>query len=111
MEVTLLGIMMVVKPESLNAHSPMEVTLLGIVTFVKPLQASNAHSPMEVTGRPLIALGMTKVPVALGLLPVIVMEFALVEYNNAACSVAGRLRSSTKARTMTTIAFIKVNVC
>ena len=91
---------MVVKPESLNAHSPMEVTLLGIVTFVKPLQASNAHSPMEVTGRPLIALGMTKVPVALGLLPVIVMAVPSLVNNNSALEVAVNVSSTARAQAL-----------
>ena len=52
----------------------MEVTLFGIVTVVNPVQPSNAQLPMEVTGSPLIVSGMNRVPVALGLLPVIAME-------------------------------------
>ena len=63
----------------------MEVTLVGIVTLVNAVQLSNAESPMAVTGRVSIVDGMTKAPEALGLLPMMVIVFPLVEYNNAAC--------------------------
>jgi len=36
MEVTELGMLMVVRPEPPNAMSPMEVTELGIVVFLQP---------------------------------------------------------------------------
>ena len=49
-EVTLLGIVTVVKPvQPSKAHIPIEVTLLGIVTVVKPVQPSKAERPIEVT--------------------------------------------------------------
>jgi hypothetical protein len=47
-EITLFGIVTLVKSVSANAHSPMEVTLFGIVTLAKDVSA-NARSPMEVT--------------------------------------------------------------
>ena len=74
----------------------MEVTLLGIVTLVNPLQPRNALTPMEVTSRLLIMAGITKSPVALGLLPVMVIVFLEVEYTNSAFSDAGRMSSSAK---------------
>ena len=73
----------------------MEVTLLGIVTLVNPLQPRNALTPMEVTSRLLIMAGITKSPVALGLLPVMVIVLA-PEYNNSAFSDAGRMSSSAR---------------
>ena len=48
-EVTLSGIVILVKPQLLNANSPIEVTLFGIVTLVKSKQLSNADSPIVVT--------------------------------------------------------------
>jgi len=51
---------------------------------------------MEVTGRFLIVAGITKSPVALGLLPVMVMVFPEVEYNNSAFRDAGRMSSSSR---------------
>jgi hypothetical protein len=39
MEVTLLGMVTLVRPlQSENAELPMEVTLLGMVTLVRPVQ-------------------------------------------------------------------------
>ena len=97
MEVTLLGMVTLVNPlHPANVASPMEVTLLGIVTLVNPLQSLNAEVPMDLTGRLLIVAGISKSPVALGLLPVMVMVFLEVEYTNSAFSDAGRMSSSAK---------------
>ena len=50
MLVTLLGMVMEVRPEQpSNAHTPMLVTLLGMVMEVRPEQWKNALSPMLVT--------------------------------------------------------------
>ena len=50
MLVTLLGIVMAVRPvHSRNASKPMLVTLEGIVTAVRPLQHKNAPLSMLVT--------------------------------------------------------------
>ena len=50
MEVTELGMVMLVRPEhSQNAESPMVMTELGMVMLVRPVQPLNATSPMEVT--------------------------------------------------------------
>ena len=50
MLVTLLGMVMLVKPVQLkNANSSMLVTLFGMVMLVKPVQLKNAESPMLVT--------------------------------------------------------------
>ena len=96
MLVTLLGMVTLVNPlQRMNALTPMEVTLCGIFTLVNPLQPSNARVPMEVTGRSLIVAGITKAPVALGLLPVMVIVLA-PEYNNSAFSDAGRMSSSAR---------------
>ena len=52
MEVTLLGIVTLVRPEQYpNAPPPIEVTLFGIVMLVRPEQPLNALSPIPVTGR------------------------------------------------------------
>ena len=51
---------------------------------------------MEVTGRLLIEGGMTKLPEAMGLLPVMVMVFPLVEYNNSAFREDGWMSSSAR---------------
>ena len=73
MEVTLLPIVMLVSPvQPENAQSPMEVTLSGIVMLVNPVDPENA-SPILVTGRLLIVAGITKSPMALGSMPVIVI--------------------------------------
>ena len=61
----------------------MEVMLLGIVTLVNPLHPENAEEPMDLTARLLIVDGITKSPVALGLLPVMVMVFPSLSYNNS----------------------------
>ena len=53
----------------------MEVMLLGRVTLVRPVHPRNAPQPMEVTGRLLIVFGMTKLPEACGLEPVMVIVF------------------------------------
>lgn len=45
----LLGIVIPVKPENLNALDPMVVTLLGIVILVSPKQFSNALVQIDVT--------------------------------------------------------------
>ena len=90
MDVTLLPIVTLVNPEQYrNALWTIPVTLLGIVTLVNPEQAANAPRPISVTGRLLIVAGITKSPVALGLLSVMVMVFPLVEYNNSAFSEDG----------------------
>ena len=52
---------------------------------------------MEVTGRLLIVDGMTKLPEAFGLEPVIVMAVPLLENNNAALEVAVNVSSSARA--------------
>ena len=49
MEVTLLGIVMEVRPLHLKAALPMEVMLLGIVMEVSSQQFSKASLLMEVT--------------------------------------------------------------
>ena len=49
MLVTLLGIVMEVRPQLLKAEFPMLVTLSGIVTEVRPLQPWKAEPPMLVT--------------------------------------------------------------
>ena len=50
MDVTLLGMVMEVKPvQPENAEPPMDVTLLGMVKVVKPIQLLNAELPMDVT--------------------------------------------------------------
>ena len=50
MLVTLLGMVMEVRPEQPeNAYIPMLVTLLGMVMEVRPEQYSNARPPMLVT--------------------------------------------------------------
>jgi hypothetical protein len=93
MLVTLLGMVTLVRPVlPENALVPMEVRLLGRVTLVRPVLPRNALSPMEVTGRLLIVDGMTKLPEASGLEPVMVMMLLLVEYNNAAFSEAEEKR-------------------
>jgi hypothetical protein len=43
-----------VKPEFINAESPIEVTLAGIVTEVNPVQFRNALLPMVVTLSPIV---------------------------------------------------------
>jgi hypothetical protein len=53
MVVMLVGKVISVKPERPNAPLPIEVTLLGIVILVKPVQSPNAQSPIVV-----IVLGM-----------------------------------------------------
>ena len=82
-----------------NALVPMEVRLLGRVTLVRPVLPENALLPMEVTGRLLIVAGMTKLPEASGLEPVMVMVFALVEYNNSAFSEAEEKRRRERKQT------------
>ena len=62
----------------------MDLTLLGIVTLVNPLHPWNAWLPMEVTGRLLIVFGMTKLPEACGMEPVMVMLFPMIWYENSA---------------------------
>ena len=62
----------------------MEVMLLGRVTLVRRVHPENDWVPMEVTGRLLMVFGMTKLPEACGLEPVMVMVFLEVEYNNSA---------------------------
>jgi hypothetical protein len=65
MDVTLLGMVMDVRPLQLSkAPSPIDVTLFGIVTEVRPVQSWKALSPMDFTGYPLIVVGITKDPVA-----------------------------------------------
>ena len=84
MDVTLLGIVMLVnsvQPE--NAPARTEMTLLGRVTLFNPVEPENAKLPMEVTGRLLIVAGITKLPLALGLLPVMVILPAFVENKKA----------------------------
>ena len=50
MLVTLLGIVMEIRPEQWEkTFSPIDVTLLGIVTEVRPLQREKAPSPIDVT--------------------------------------------------------------
>ena len=78
----------------------MEVMLLGRVTLVSSVQYLNALSPREVTGNPLIVLGIVKSPVALGLLPVIVMALPLLENNNSAFEVAVNVSSSASAQAL-----------
>ena len=56
----------------------MDVRLLGRVTLVSLVHSLNAPPPMEATGRLLIVAGMINTPVALGLLPVIVMALPLL---------------------------------
>ena len=83
MDVTLLGIVTLVNLlHPRNAQLPIAVTLLGIVTLVNPVQFWNAPSLMEVTGRLSIVAGITKAPLAWGLLPVMVIVLTLDEYNN-----------------------------
>ena len=50
---------------------------------------------MDLTARLLIVAGIHKSPVAWGLLPVMVMVFPEVEYNNSAFRDAGRMSSSS----------------
>ena len=49
MEVTELGMVIVVNPDSAKAQSPMEVTELGISIETRLVQPPNASIPMEVT--------------------------------------------------------------
>ena len=53
-----------------------------------------------MTGNPLIVLGIVKSPVALGLLPVIVMALPLLENNNSAFEVAVNVSSSASAQAL-----------
>ena len=48
-EVTELGIEMLVNPVQQNARSPMEVTELGIETLVRLVHPSNVDFSMKVT--------------------------------------------------------------
>jgi hypothetical protein len=85
MEVMLLGRVTLVRPlHPENALSPMEVMLLGRVTPVRPVHPRNAQSPMDLTGKPPIVSGMTKLPEAFGLEPVMLMVFPMVWYDNSA---------------------------
>jgi hypothetical protein len=49
MWVTDLGTVTLVKPQPKNALLPMEVTELGMLMLVKPMRPSNALFPIEVT--------------------------------------------------------------
>jgi len=98
MEVMLLGRVTLVRPvHPKNACWPMEVMLLGRVTLVNPVQLLNAWLPMEVTGRLLMVDGMTKMPEANGLEPVMVMAVPLLVNNNSALEVAVNVSSSARA--------------
>ena len=73
MLVTLLGIVMLVRPVHLwKAQSPMLVTLLGIVMFVRPVQPWKASPPILVTDFPSILDGIVIAPFADLSQPVIV---------------------------------------
>ena len=62
MEVTLLGIVMLVRDSHQEkAPSPMEMTLLGMVIPVTDLHQEKASSPMEVTLYPSMVCGMSNV--------------------------------------------------
>ncbi len=52
----------------------MNSTVSGMVTFVKPVEPRNALGSMLLTILPLIVLGITNAPVALGSLPVIAIH-------------------------------------
>ena len=66
MAVTLLGMVMEVRPVQWENAPPMLVTLLGMVTEVRPEQSWNAEFPMLVTFRVLpiyvTCSGMTTLP-------------------------------------------------
>ncbi len=49
MEVTLSGMVTLVKPADANAYPPMEVTPFRLVTLLKPVQLQNPSSPLEAT--------------------------------------------------------------
>ncbi len=55
---------------------------------------------MEVTGRLLIVAGMINTPVALGLLPVIVMAVPSLVNNNSALEVAVNVSSTARAQAL-----------
>ena len=60
---------------------------------------------MEVTGRLLMVDGMTKLPEAFGLEPVMVMVFWEVENNNSAFRDAGRMSSSARIPRVAILSF------
>ena len=62
MLLTLAGITKLVRPQAMNASSPMLVMLSGIVTLVKLSLNLNASSAMPVTGRLLIVAGIVTAP-------------------------------------------------
>ena len=73
MLVTLLGIVMLVRPVQYSkAPFPMLVTLLGIVMLVRPVQLLKAQISMLVTGIPSILDGIVIAPFADLSQPVIV---------------------------------------
>ena len=74
MLVTLLGIVMLVRPVQLwKAPIPMLVTLLGIVMLARLSHQKNASSPMLVTGFPSISDGIVIAPFAHSLQSVMII--------------------------------------
>ena len=69
MEVTELGMSILVSPQLENANLPIEVTELGISMLVKPLQPENAEEPMVVTELGMVVFLQPKI----SLLPVVSM--------------------------------------
>ena len=81
MLVTLLGIVMLVRPkQSANAESPILVTPLPIVMLVRPKQAEKAPPPMLVTGFPSMFAGIISSPDASSAQPVIVTVSPSITY-------------------------------
>jgi hypothetical protein len=61
-EMTLLGIVRLVRPERANALTPMFVTPSGIIRFVTEVAPQKAAAPMQTIGRLLIVLGIVTSP-------------------------------------------------